>query len=494
LYYHQTKKIFSPNRISYRILFFRRTQDFALMSLPRGFWGGAALLLLLASCQFADAQDDSSEESCSSLDLGSYNLGFAIASVFVILIVSFVGFMTPILLSSSRTPYLQLVIVACAAGGTGVIITVAFVHILGDASEFLSSPCLPQGFLDAYPGWAMLFCTISIVLIILVDYFLRYYLENKTRKAMVEISEGDNEGEKNDSTGDNGSKEEPGHVGAVSRGRNNQAARASRILVSFPTSSEILMETAVSGHATVTRYESGRLLSSSTTRGLQVGSRTQRSSKSRDSFRNEVANTNDTKTTLSQYTIEEGVPDSISEQPQAGIFDDGHGHPPGSEIDDMRLKRGIILFVEFSVMTHSVPVGLALGLQTGGAFTGLFVAVLFHQLLEGFGIGAATVEGKYSRAMEILLALGFSITAPIGIAIGIILHESLNQNSSGYLLTVGIVNSIAAGLLIYVGLEHLNAMSSRGAWMRMQSWLWQGIILSAFVLGAVALMVVGKYA
>lgn len=170
------------------------------------------------------------------------------------------------------------------------------------------------------------------------------------------------------------------------------------------------------------------------------------------------------------------------------------GIHPGSEIDDMRLKRGIILFVEFSVMTHSVPVGLALGLQTGGAFTGLFVAVLFHQLLEGFGIGAATVEGKYSRAMEILLALGFSITAPIGIAIGIILHESLNQNSSGYLLTVGIVNSIAAGLLIYVGLEHLNAMSSRGAWMRMQSWLWQGIILSAFVLGAVALMVVGKYA
>ena len=466
-----------------------------------GVRGRAALFIFGVWCQLvseANAQDDdSSENSCSIEDMGSYNLGFAIASVFVILIVSFIGFMTPILLSTSRTPYLQLLIVACAAGGTGVIITVAFVHILGDATDFLSDPCLPQGFLDAYPGWAMLFCTISIVVIILLDYFLRYYLENKTRKAMEEGSEDENEGGKSDTYE---SREEgiPGDVHAADEGHattDHHVERPNRMIF-FPTSSEMLMETAVSGHATLSRFESSRAFSSSTKRGLQVSSRTQRSTKEGDTFGRDESRTKNPQTPFHQDTIEEGGSgEGIQKQRQSGngIFEDGHDHS-GSQIEDIRLKRGIILFVEFSVMTHSVPVGLALGLQTGGAFTGLFVAVVFHQLLEGFGIGAATVEGQYSRTMELLLAFGFSITAPLGIAIGIILHESLNQNSSGYLFTVGIVNAIAAGLLIYVGLEHLNAISSRGSWMRMQKWHWQAICLGSFVLGAVALMVVGKYA
>jgi zinc transporter ZupT len=82
----------------------------------------------------------------------------------------------------------------------------------------------------------------------------------------------------------------------------------------------------------------------------------------------------------------------------------------------------------------------------------------------------------------------FSITAPIGIAVGIILDQSLNQSSTGYLLTVVIVNAIAAGLFIYVGLEHLNAISSRGSQMRIQSWYCQAICLGSFVVGAAVLM------
>jgi len=92
--------------------------------------------------------------SCSSGDDDeAYNLGYAIASVFVVLIVSFVGFMTPLWISDIGSQRgVQLAIVACGAAGTSVIIAVAF-HILGDGTTLLLNPCLPESFLDAYPFW-----------------------------------------------------------------------------------------------------------------------------------------------------------------------------------------------------------------------------------------------------------------------------------------------------------------------------------------------------
>ena len=128
----------------------------------------------------------------------------------------------------------------------------------------------------------------------------------------------------------------------------------------------------------------------------------------------------------------------------------------------LRYKRGIIAFVEISVLTHSIPVGLALGLQRGSAFTGLFIAVIFHQLIEGFGVGAATIEAQYDRLTETMLALAFALTTPIGISIGIILQMTLNTASQGYIITVGTCETVGAGLLLYVGIEHLNALRSRG--------------------------------
>ena len=159
----------------------------------------------------------------------------------------------------------------------------------------------------------------------------------------------------------------------------------------------------------------------------------------------------------------------------------------------LRYKRGVIAFVEVSVLTHSVPIGLALGLQSGSAFTGLFIAVMFHQLIEGFGVGAATIEAEYRRSIELLLALAFALTTPIGIAIGIILQMTLNTESHGYIITVGTCNSVGAGLLLYIGIEHLNALRTRGGWLRQQSWTAQFVGIGSFVVGGVAMFVICKY-
>lgn len=42
-------------------------------------------------------------------------------------------------------------------------------------------------------------------------------------------------------------------------------------------------------------------------------------------------------------------------------------------------------FLEASVCTHSIPVGLSLGLQGGDNFITLFIAVVIHQVRRGAG-------------------------------------------------------------------------------------------------------------
>jgi len=361
-------------------------------------WGGGMLgpLLLLTAVPIVLADNSTVEDIiCSTTtDTGSYNLGFAIASIFVVLVLSVVGFLTPIMLSLKQHRMCQLLIVASACGGSGVVLTVGFIHILADAEAFLSNPCLPQGFLNAYPDWAMLICNCTIVVLILADYVLKGYFEMKIRTVKTH------------------------------RGEETGIAADMRSM-EYRTASEIIMV------------------------------------------------------------------DIASDEEEDAVHGDDIYLDEQTEI---HLARGVIMLIEVSVCSHSIPVGLALGLQTGDAFTGLFIAVIFHQLLEGFGVGAAAMRGKYSMKMYIVLALCFGITAPLGIAIGIILHESLNQNSQAYLLTVGIVNAIAAGMLIYIALEHLNTLSSRGKWLRRQPWRHQLLCVSCFVLGSAALMIIGRWA
>lgn len=120
--------------------------------------------------------------------------------------------------------------------------------------------------------------------------------------------------------------------------------------------------------------------------------------------------------------------------------------------------------------------------------------LLAFQVLEGLGIGAAVVDAQFPIKKHMMLAGFFGMTAPLGIILGIVLHQTLNQNSSGYLISLGSVNAFAAGLLIYVAFEHMNAFRSKGKWLRMQSNKVQASCIGAFLLTGAGMLVVGKYA
>jgi zinc transporter 1/2/3 len=359
------------------------------------------------------------EYDCNSLGDEAYNLGVAISSVFVVFIVSMIGFLTPVFLKNKKSSFFQISLVACACGGTGVVLTVGFVHILGDAGTYLKDPCLPQSFLDAFPSWADLACNVTIICLILVDFLMRYLFEQRMRHK-VKIEDID--------------------LDCHSGHRENDQEASSE---ASPT--RILMNVATGSDSSV--------------HGTQSCGVPQKEDTAIQSM-------------------------EVAVQPDQSL----------ALTNDVILARGSLLFIEMSVSTHSIPVGLALGLQKGSSFTSLFIAVVFHQILEGFGIGVAAMRCKYPFKIELLLAATFSITAPIGIIMGICLQQSLNQHSTGYLLTVGFINAIAAGMLIYIGLEHMNAISQHGKWLRKQPWAYQFYCLGFFVLASVALMVVGKWA
>lgn len=149
--------------------------------------------------------------------------------------------------------------------------------------------------------------------------------------------------------------------------------------------------------------------------------------------------------------------------------------------------------IEFGVTTHSVLIGLALGIVSDDELTTLLIALTFHQLFEGVALGCRVAEAGFSRVNALLMALVFSVSAPLGIAIGIATASSLNVNGETYLLVQGIFDAVCGGILIYIGyslllIDFVRDMETvcvrphkRPKQAAMFAFLWLGAGLMAFI-------------
>lgn len=169
----------------------------------------------------------------------------------------------------------------------------------------------------------------------------------------------------------------------------------------------------------------------------------------------------------------------------AAFQDNGEGH----KISTYLLELGIAL--------HSVLIGLTLGTTTD-SFTALFIALCFHQFFEAIALGAQIANLKTaSLRSAICMVIFFSLTTPVGIAIGIGIHSgTYNPKSVASLLTTGILDSLAAGVLIYVALVNLitaemgaNAHAFHSLPARLKF-----LYFIALYLGAAAMAVIGRWA
>ena len=113
------------------------------------------------------------------------------------------------------------------------------------------------------------------------------------------------------------------------------------------------------------------------------------------------------------------------------------------------------IITEVSLSVHSVFVGLSLGINEGSTLVALLIALVFHQILEGVALGCRLAESLLGPRDVLLFGLVFSISCPIGVVIGICVHNFVNPNAQSLLLVQGIFDGICGGLLLYMGFQLL---------------------------------------
>lgn len=131
-----------------------------------------------------------------------------------------------------------------------------------------------------------------------------------------------------------------------------------------------------------------------------------------------------------------------------------------STSDELAFRQQIAAFLilEFGVIFHSVIIGLNLGV-VGQEFNTLYVVIIFHQSFEGLGIGArmSAIPFKRDSWLPWMLCMGYGLTTPIAIGIGLGLRTTYNPNSFTANVVSGLLDSTSAGILIYTGLVELLA-------------------------------------
>lgn len=114
--------------------------------------------------------------------------------------------------------------------------------------------------------------------------------------------------------------------------------------------------------------------------------------------------------------------------------------------------------LELGIVSHSVIIGLSLGVsQSPCTIRPLIAALSFHQFFEGFALGGCISQAQFKTLSTIIMACFFAITTPIGIGIGTAIASFYNPYSTGALVTEGILDSLSAGILVYMALVDLIA-------------------------------------
>ncbi|XP_008793219.1 zinc transporter 7-like [Phoenix dactylifera] len=114
--------------------------------------------------------------------------------------------------------------------------------------------------------------------------------------------------------------------------------------------------------------------------------------------------------------------------------------------------------LELGIVSHSVIIGLSLGVsQSPCTIRPLIAALSFHQFFEGFALGGCISQAQFRNLSAGLMASFFAITTPAGIGAGAGVASFYNANSPRALVVEGILDSISAGILVYMALVDLIA-------------------------------------
>ncbi|KAF2452713.1 Zinc/iron permease [Lineolata rhizophorae] len=400
------------------------------------------------------------------LDAETYDLPLHVAAVFLVLGASLFGAGFPVI--AKKIPAMKIppkVFFFCKHFGTGVLIATAFVHLLPTAFGSLTDPCLPPLFTEQYPAMPGVIMMGSLFVLFVIEM----WLNGKTG--------GHSHG------GPTGSNMDPSEHSASRRSISNPAPV--RRQYSF-SSDESWGDEKTDRKVWV---EESEVPVAQPTAEAPLPSEMppwfiafyQQYARQRDEMMSMISN-------LMPAAKQERPAPTYTASPEL----------EAGEVDPLVLKKMNlnITLLEGGILFHSIFVGMTISITTDG-FIILLVAILFHQMFEGLGLGSRIAQVPYPKGTirPWVLVCAFGTTAPIGQAIGLLTRNTYDPDSAFGLIIVGVFNAISSGLLIYAALVDLLAEDFLSA--EANAILTTKDKVTAFIyvlLGAAGMSVVGAFA
>lgn len=163
---------------------------------------------------------------------------------------------------------------------------------------------------------------------------------------------------------------------------------------------------------------------------------------------------------------------------------------------DEKSREMEVMIIEGGIVFHSIMVGLGLGVSTDEGFVPYFVAITFHQFFDGCAIGTrmALLNFENKRMKQSIMFAAYAFVTPIGIAIGIGVRNTFQANDPTTILTIGVLNSLSAGVLLYGALVNLIAKDFLTGQMLEVSNRRLGVALTSLFIGAALMSLLGQWA
>ncbi|KAF2674211.1 Zinc/iron permease [Microthyrium microscopicum] len=410
--------------------------------LPRDVQSWTDIPTALLRAELARRNETPPRPICGSKNRGAYNLSIHVVALFVILILSVAACAFPI--AAKRFPHFpvpHLFLFLSRHFGTGVLIATAFVHLFPTAYISLTDPCLPPFWNKKYPAMPGLIAMTSVFLVVGIEMFFAMRGAKHSHGSGFE-SLGMEDDDATSHTHHEGHK--PGNT-HNSESRRSFSFRRKPPDIFLPTTSST--DNLMAGRSPSIGHPSP--LPPSILFSADDPSRTSiESTHSVDGLELEELNS----------TQESGL---LNGNTKRSLGSSSENSSEETAIQNGPDRKALLqcLLLEAGILFHSIFIGMALSVTPAPAFYVLLLAISFHQTFEGLALGSrisALAFPAYSP-QPWLMALAYGMTTPIGQAIGLAIHGMYDPASETGLLSVGIMNAISSGLLLFAGMVELLA-------------------------------------
>lgn len=421
--------------------------------LPAPAWSSIPLHALHA--EIVRRQEAGERPPCGSgASKHSYNTPLHVFALFLILVLSTAACSFPVIVRRfPNLPVPNYALFLSRHFGTGVLIATAFVHLLPTAYTSLTDPCLPPFWTDVYPAMPGFIAMVSVLVVVAIEMF--FALKGASHSHAVDLNGLREEG--------GGHIKRPGHA----RSESFRPFRQVPLGQGMDAEQDGVPLTEQRRPYVDEPATPGSVLDKPLPPEPPRGSDDEDSDLDLDELDPQADS--DTRPLNGMGQRKRSESDGSDGYLHPNRQNAHHNYTPPSEFDtpsgsptDPNEKRLILqcLLLEAGILFHSVFIGLALSVSTGPAFIVLLIAISFHQTFEGLALGsriAGVSSFSTTSPKPWLMSLMYGITTPIGQAIGLGVHGLYDPASQVGLLTVGIVNAVSSGLLLYAGLVQLLA-------------------------------------